>query len=188
MTTDQIENRFNARKLFFKLKDYIRENGMPSDKPEDDPIINSYINEIESFNCKVRFVENHGVWSMKLCINNFNEVLEETPLPRPKDETKILLKDLIRLLPSAFTIQIRRAFGDGNYYEGLIHEIPKNFKYWNHEVIFVYGSSKRAVGDTPRLSKEEPIEMLDIAIGDFDHGSLNQRKILSGQTIYLHKC
>lgn len=82
---------------------------------------------------------------------------------------KFSLRDILSLLPQHFSIYVRRAFGDCVYFEGYVEDVPSFARYLNLQVLQVSGGSiEKYVGQTLRLSKDNPIDYLDIAVGDFE--------------------
>lgn len=76
---------------------------------------------------------------------------------------EISLKQFIRVLPPKMWIKIRRAFGDGDYYEGFVSDVPETFEYKNRRVIFSY-----FWGRTGDIIEIQDAKGLDIAVGDFE--------------------
>ena len=88
---------------------------------------------------------------------------------------KIILKDLINLMQTGkFIVHIRRAFGDHDYYDGDICDIPKDFPYLNRTVCAIYPWNYDN-GDV----NWENCTALDIAIGDFDYEDLKNMEMNS---------
>lgn len=80
---------------------------------------------------------------------------------------KFSLRDLLTLLPQHFSICVRRAFGDRTYFEGYVADIPNDAEYLNLQVHQISGGSiERYIGQTLHLSKDNPIDYLDIALYD----------------------
>ena len=80
---------------------------------------------------------------------------------------KFSLRDVLTLLPQHFSIYVRRAFGDRTYFEGFVEDVPNNEEYLNLQVHQISGGSiERYVDQTLKLSKDNPIDYLDIALYD----------------------
>ena len=80
---------------------------------------------------------------------------------------KFSLRDILSLLPQHFSIYVRRAFGGRTYFEGYVEDVPNDVEYLNLQVYQISGGSiERYVGQTLRLSKDNPIDYLDIALYD----------------------
>ena len=80
---------------------------------------------------------------------------------------KFSLRDVLSLLPQHFSIYVRRAFGDCTYFEGYVEDVPNDAEYLNLQVYQISGGSiERYVGQTLRLSEDNPIDYLDIALWD----------------------
>ena len=80
---------------------------------------------------------------------------------------KVSLRDVLSLLPQHFSIYVRRAFGGRTYFEGYVEDVPNDEKYLNLQVYQISGGSiEKYVGQTLRLSKDNPIDYLDIALYD----------------------
>lgn len=80
---------------------------------------------------------------------------------------KFSLRDVLSLLPQHFSIYVRRAFGGRTYFEGYVEDVPSTENYLNLQVYQVSGGSiERYVGQTLKLSKDNPIDYLDIALYD----------------------
>ena len=80
---------------------------------------------------------------------------------------KFSLRDVLSLLPQHFSIYVRRAFGGCTYFEGYVEDVPNDEKYLYLQVYQISGGSiERYVGQTLRLSKDNPIDYLDIALYD----------------------
>ena len=80
---------------------------------------------------------------------------------------KFSLRDVLSLLPQHFSIYVRRAFGGFTYFEGYVEDVPNNEEYLDLQVYQISGGSiERYVGQTLRLSEDNPIDYLDIALYD----------------------
>lgn len=80
---------------------------------------------------------------------------------------KFSLRDVLNLLPSKFSIYIRRAFGGNLYFEGFVEDVPNDADYLNFQVGQISGVSLyKYLGQTLRLEKGHPIEHLDISLYD----------------------
>ena len=81
--------------------------------------------------------------------------------------SKISLRQILTLLPQHFSIYVRRAFGGCTYFEGYVEDVPNDVEYLNLQVYQISGGSiERYVGQTLRLSEDNPIDYLDIALYD----------------------
>ena len=80
---------------------------------------------------------------------------------------KFSLRDVLSLLPQHFSIYVRRAFGGCTYFEGYVEDVPNDVEYLNLQVYQISGGSiEKYVGQTLKLSKDNPIDYLDIALTD----------------------
>ena len=80
---------------------------------------------------------------------------------------KFSLRDVLALLPQHFSIYVRRAFGGRTYFEGYVEDVPNNENYLDLQVHQISGGSiEKYVGQTLRLSEDNPIDYLDISLYD----------------------
>ena len=80
---------------------------------------------------------------------------------------KFSLRDILSLLPEHFSIYVRRAFGGRTYFEGFVEDVPNNKEYLDLQVYQISGGSiEKYVGQTLKLSADNPIDYLDIALYD----------------------